>query len=70
MTAAFEKKYPGIKVRATRANATEIAVESQREPRRAVQADVFDGTTTVVPLRRPGHVCNGWPDAAKDYPPT
>jgi len=31
VTAAFEKKYPGIKVRYTRANATEVAVNAEVE---------------------------------------
>ena len=55
--AAFEKKYPGIKVRATRANATEVAVKILNESRAGrVQSDVFDGTTTVVPLKKEGFV--------------
>ena len=33
------------------------------------QADVFDGTTTVVPLKRAGYVMQWLPDAAKNYPP-
>src|SRR5712691_8518842 len=52
VTAAFEKKYPGIKVRSTRANATETAVKILNESRAGrPQSDVFDGTTTVVPLK-------------------
>ena len=69
VTAAFEKKYPGIKVRATRANATEVAVKILNESRAGrVQADVFDGTTTVVPLKKEGYVLQWLPEAAKDYP--
>jgi ABC-type thiamine transport system substrate-binding protein len=69
VTAAFEKKYPGIKVRATRANATEVAVKILNESRAGrVHADVFDGTTTVVPLKKEGYVLKWLPDAAKDYP--
>ena len=57
MTAAFERKYPGIRVRATRANATEVAIKILAESRAGrVQADMFDGTTTVVPLRKEGFV--------------
>src|SRR3979409_2292358 len=53
VTAAFEKKYPGIKVRYTRANATEVAVKILNEARAGrVQADMFDGTTTVVALKK------------------
>ena len=69
VTVAFEKKYPGIKVRATRANATEVAVKILNESRAGrVQADVFDGTTTVVPLKKEGYVLRWLPAAAKDYP--
>src|SRR3954470_17477662 len=51
VSAAFEKKYPGVKVRALRANATETAVKILNESRAGrPQSDVFDGTTTVVPL--------------------
>src|SRR5262245_9802503 len=68
VTAAFEKKY-GIKVRATRANATEVAVKILNESRAGrVQSDVFDGTTTVVPLKKEGFVLQWLPDAAKEYP--
>jgi ABC-type Fe3+ transport system substrate-binding protein len=68
VTAAFEKKY-GIKVRSTRANATETAVKILNEAKAGrLQADIFDGTTTVVPLKAEGHVLQWLPDAAKDYP--
>src|SRR5882672_246720 len=69
VTAAFEKKYPGIKVRSTRANAAETAVKILNESRAGrTQSDVFDGTTTVVPLKKEGFVLQWLPDAAKDYP--
>ena len=69
VTAAFEKKYPGIKVRATRANASEVAVKILNESHAGkVQADVFDGTSTVVPLEKEGYVLQWQPDAAKAYP--
>jgi iron(III) transport system substrate-binding protein len=69
VTTAFEKKYPGIKVRATRANATETAVKILNESRAGrPQSDVFDGTTTVVPLKKEGYVLKWLPDAAKEYP--
>src|SRR5882762_5579741 len=69
VTAAFEKKYPGIKVRSTRANATETAIKILNESKAGrPQSDVFDGTTTVVPLKAAGYVLKWLPDAAKDYP--
>ena len=69
VTAAFEKKYPGIRVRSTRANATETAVKILNESKAGrVQSDIFDGTTTVVPLKAEGYVLKWLPDAAKEYP--
>src|SRR5260370_36457266 len=56
VTVAFERKYPGIKVRATRQNATEDAVKILNDARAGrVQADMFDGTTTVGALKKEGH---------------
>ncbi|HEY6259905.1 MAG TPA: extracellular solute-binding protein [Xanthobacteraceae bacterium] len=69
LAAAFEKKYPGIKVRYTRANANEVAVKILNESRAGrPQADVFDGTSSVVPLKQEGFVLQWQPDAAKAYP--
>src|SRR5436309_12130473 len=68
VSAAFEKKY-SVKVRYTRANATEVAVKILNESRAGrVQSDAFDGTTTLVPLKKEGFVLQWLPDAAKDYP--
>ena len=68
-TAAFEKKYPGIKVRYSRQNATEVAVKVINEGRAGrVQADIVDGTTTVVALKKEGLALQWLPDAAKEYP--
>jgi ABC-type Fe3+ transport system substrate-binding protein len=69
VAAAFEKKYPGIKVRYTRANANEVAVKILNENRAGrPQSDVLDGTSTVVPLKQEGFVLQWQPDAAKAYP--
>jgi ABC-type Fe3+ transport system substrate-binding protein len=69
IAAAFEKKYPGIKVRYTRANANEVAVKILNESRAGrPQSDVFDGTSSVVPLKQEGYVLQWQPEAAKDYP--
>jgi iron(III) transport system substrate-binding protein len=69
VTAAFEKKYPGIKVRATRANATEVAIKIINETRAGrVMSDVFDGTNTVVSLKKEGYVLQWQPDEARNYP--
>jgi iron(III) transport system substrate-binding protein len=68
VSAAFEKKY-GVKVRATRANATETAIKILNESKAGKpQADIFDGTTTVVPLKKEGYALKWMPDAAKAYP--
>jgi ABC-type thiamine transport system substrate-binding protein len=68
--AMFEKAYPGIKVRLSRTNATTAAIKILQENRAGKnQSDVFDGTVTVVPLKKEGYVLKWLPDAAKDYPP-
>ena len=68
VASAFEKKY-GIKVLYARANATENAVKVINETRAGkVQVDVFDGSTTVVPIKREGYALKWLPDAAKNYP--
>ncbi len=70
MVAAFEKKYPGIRVRYTRANATTTAVKIMNEARAGkVAADVFDGTSTEPPLEKAGLVAKWVPSEAKNYPP-
>ena len=66
----FERLYPGIKVRLSRTNATTAAIKILQENRAGKnQSDVFDGTVTVVPLKKEGYVLKWLPDAAKDYPP-
>ena len=68
VSVAFEKKY-GIKVRSTRANSTELSVKIINESRAGrPQSDVFDGTSTVVPLKKEGFVLQWLPDPAKGYP--
>ncbi|MET0632070.1 MAG: extracellular solute-binding protein, partial [Xanthobacteraceae bacterium] len=68
VSVAFEKKY-GIKVRSTRANSTELSVKIINESRAGrPQSDVFDGTSTVVPLKKEGFVLQWLPDPAKSYP--
>jgi ABC-type Fe3+ transport system substrate-binding protein len=68
MSAAFEKRY-GIKVRSTRANSTELSVKIINESRAGrPQSDIFDGTSTVVVLKKEGYVLKWLPDPAKAYP--
>jgi len=67
---AFEKMYPGIKVTLSRTNATTAAIKILNENRAGKnQSDIFDGTVTVVPLKKAGYVLQWLPDAAKNYPP-
>src|SRR5882724_1090100 len=66
----FEKLYPGMKVTLSRTNATTAAIKILNENRAGKnQSDVFDGTVTVVPLKKAGYVMQWLPDAAKNYPP-
>src|SRR5258706_1565054 len=66
----FEKLYPGMKVTLSRTNATTAAIKILNENRAGKnQSDVFDGTVTVVPLKKAGYVLKWLPDTAKDYPP-
>src|SRR5262252_6417274 len=68
MSTAFEKKY-GIKVRSTRANSTELSVKIINESRAGrPQSDIFDGTSTVVVLKKEGYVLKWLPEPAKAYP--
>ena len=69
VTAAFERKYPGIKVRATRQNATEVAVKILNEGKAGrLQADVFDGTGSAPPIKKAGLALQWLPDAARRLP--
>jgi ABC-type Fe3+ transport system substrate-binding protein len=69
MIAGFEKRYPGIKIDAVRANATDTAIKLLNEGKAGrTQADIFDGTSTVVPLKQAGLVMRYVPDSAKALP--
>jgi ABC-type Fe3+ transport system substrate-binding protein len=68
VTHGFKKKY-GIKVRTIRASSAELSVRIITESRAGwPQSDVFDGTSTVVPLKKEAYVLRWMPDAAKAYP--
>jgi iron(III) transport system substrate-binding protein len=67
--AAFEKLYPGIRVTLSRTNATTAAIKMLNENRAGRnQSDVFDGTVTVVPLKKEGYVLKYLPEAVKSWP--
>lgn len=67
--AAFEKKYPGVRVRYVRNNSTETAIKILNEARAGkMQADVFDGTNTSEVLKKENLVEAWKPDSARDWP--
>src|SRR5262247_4478737 len=53
LKSAFEKAYPGIELQYTRADETPTAAKILEEGVAGrVQADVFDGITSMIPLKR------------------
>src|SRR5262249_27801002 len=53
LKAAFEKKYPGIELQFSRADETPTATKILEEGVAGrVQADIFDGITNMIPLKR------------------
>ena len=65
---AFQKKY-GIKVTPIRADAAEVVLRIVNEAKAgAVQADVFDGTSSAPALKKAGLVAQWQPEAAKSFP--
>ena len=68
MAEAFEKKY-GIKVAFSRATNSDVALKVINESKAGrVEGDIFDGSTTILPLRAADVVEPYTPDSAKDYP--
>ena len=66
---AFEKKYPGIELQFVRADESPTAAKILAEAGAGrVQADVFDGISNMVPLKRAGILAPYVPDAAGQYP--
>ncbi len=69
VVAAFEILY-GVKVSYIRANASDISLRILNEARAGqVKCDVFDGTTTVVPLKRASLVEKWLPEETKSFNP-
>src|SRR5215510_3566952 len=65
---AFEKAYPGIELQYVRADESPTAAKITAEAQAGrVQADVFDGITNMVPLKRAGIVAPYVPAAAAQY---
>ena len=66
---AFSKKYPGIKVRYSRANSSGTAIKILSEARaNNIKGSVFDGTSSAAPLKAAGAVEKWTPENAKMYP--
>jgi iron(III) transport system substrate-binding protein len=65
---AFQKKY-GIRVNAVRGDSVELAVRLLNEAKaNRMQADVFDGTTTSVAIKKAGIALKLQPDATRQLP--
>jgi ABC-type Fe3+ transport system substrate-binding protein len=70
LKAAFEKKYPGIELQFSRADETPTAAKILEEGvANRVQADVFDGITNMIPLKRAKLLASYVPSSAGQYPP-
>lgn len=69
MAAAFERKYPGIKVRVNAGVVSDLTLKLLDEARAGgVRADVSHGGSTFVRLKKAGLVDRYVPDSAADYP--
>jgi ABC-type Fe3+ transport system substrate-binding protein len=69
LIAAFNKKYPGITVKYSRADSGPNAVKVMDEARAGrVVGDVFDGIATAPPLLKAGLVATFVPSEADKYP--
>ena len=69
MVEKFQAKYPGIEVKYSRAGGSDTALKIINEARaRRGAADVFDGSSTLVPLIEAGLVASYKPREAEDYP--
>lgn len=65
---AFERQYPGIELQFARADESPTAAKIIAEAQAGrVQADVFDGISNVVPLKRAGISAAYVPPAAAQY---
>jgi ABC-type Fe3+ transport system substrate-binding protein len=66
---AFEKTYPGIELQFSRADESPTAAKIVAEAQAGrVQADLFDGISNMLPLKRAGLVAAFVPPAAARYP--
>src|SRR5262245_64216409 len=66
---AFEKAYPGVELQYTRADESPTAAKILAEAQAGrVQADLFDGISNMVPLKRAGLVAPHVPASAGKIP--
>lgn len=66
---AFEKKYPGVELQYARADESPTAAKILAEAQAGrVQADIFDGMSSMVPLKRAGLVTPHIPPSAGQIP--
>ena len=69
IVAAFHKKYPGVKIRYSRANSSNTAIKILSEAKaNRVIGDVFDGTSNAEPLKDAGLVVKWTPKGVAAYP--
>ncbi len=69
MVDAFEKKFPGMKVKYSRSSSSDVALKIRNEARaRRMQADIFDGSNTVFLLEDANLVADYQPRAAATFP--
>jgi ABC-type Fe3+ transport system substrate-binding protein len=69
LKAAFERAYPGIELQFARADESPTAAKLMAEAAAGrVQADVFDGISNMVPLKRAGIITPFVPASAARYP--
>jgi ABC-type Fe3+ transport system substrate-binding protein len=69
LKAAFEKKYPGVTLEYSRNDEGPTAIRLLNEAKAgSIQADVFDGLTVNVPLKREGLLARIEIPNAADYP--
>jgi ABC-type Fe3+ transport system substrate-binding protein len=69
LKAAFEKQYPGMELQFTRADESPTAAKILEEGVAGrVQADIFDGITNMIPLKRARLLAPYAPSTAPRYP--
>jgi ABC-type Fe3+ transport system substrate-binding protein len=69
LAAAFERKYPGIKVQLVAGTVTDLLLKLLAETKAgAIRGDVHHGGSSLWPLAKAGAVASYRPDAAKTYP--